>query len=259
MSERKLTHKQEAFVQEVLRTGNQTEAYRRVYNVKPTTSDGRISVMACALAQNENVARRLNELKAAATEKAIMEAADVVRHLAEIAIADPNELTQYRRVNCRYCHGVDHKYQWKHRGEYAHAWDEWSEAKEAHESKKGSKPFKRKEPDEDGGYGFKANADPHPECPECLGEGIEEVFIADTRTLKGPARRLFAGVKQTRNGVEILTRSQDSAIKMLGDHFGIFKQVIDLNSLQKIAQVTLTTSDPVEAAKAYEKIMNGEG
>jgi phage terminase small subunit len=257
--QRKLTHKEEAFVQEVMRTGNQAEAYRRAYKPSPKASVNRIAEMACGVAKRPNVLARIAELKSKIANDVLMDATAVVRHLAEIAIADPNELTQYRRVNCRYCHGVGHKYQWKHRGEFAHAWDEWQEAKDAAESRKPPKPYKKPPPVEDGGYGFKANADPHPDCPECLGEGIEEVHITDTRKLTGPARRLFAGVRQTKNGVEILTRSQDSAIKMLGEHFGIFKQVIDLNALQKIAQVTLTTNDPVEAAKAYEKIMNGEG
>ena len=29
-----------------------------------------------------------------------------------MATADPNELMRYMRVNCRFCWGIDHNYQW---------------------------------------------------------------------------------------------------------------------------------------------------
>lgn len=231
MARKQLTHKQETFANEVVRTGNQSEAYRIAYDPKPETKAKFIHVQACKVAATPSVAKRITELKALATQDVVMDAKKVVQHLAEIALADPNELTQLRRVNCRYCNGHEHLYQWKHKGEFEYAYDKWFEEKEAHEERahktKSLKPFKKPEPNDDGGYGFKSNADPHPECPECEGEGIEEMFLQDTRKLSGPARRLFAGVKQTKNGIEVLTRSQDSAIKMLGDHFGVFKTVIE--------------------------------
>lgn len=233
MPHKPLTHNQEKFANEVVRTGNQSEAYRIAYGAKPGTKKETIHIAACGLAKRPNVAKRISELKAKAVDNVLMDAEAVVRHLSEIAMADPNELMQHRRVNCRYCNGVDHAYQWKHKGEYEHAVDEWTEQKERHEQhqhKAGKQaPFKKPMPVDDGGYGFKANADPHQNCPECEGEGIDEIFIQDSRKLSGPARRLFAGVKQTKNGIEVLTRSQDLALKLLGEKYGVFKTVIDAN------------------------------
>jgi phage terminase small subunit len=258
MPRRSLTHKQEKFAIEVVRTGNQSEAYRIAYNPSPTTSKDRITHMACGVASHPNVAARINELKAKAVDNVLMDAEAVVRHLSEIAMADPNELMQHRRVNCRYCNGVDHAYQWKHKGEYEHAVDQWTEQKEAHEQRQNKAgkqaPFKKPMPVDDGGYGFRSNADPHPNCPECEGEGIEEIFIQDSRKLSGPAKRLFAGVKQTKNGIEVLTRSQDLALKLLGEKYGVFKTVIDAtvksDNTNVNANVNMTLDQLRELAKS---------
>ena len=254
---RKLTHKEEAFANEVVRLGVQTEAYRVAYKPKVGVSAQQIAQMACEIAARPRVAARIKELKDLVVEDVLMDAKAVVRHLAEIAVADHNELTQYRRVNCRYCNGIEHKYQWKHKGEFEYAYDQWEEAKEAHEERQrkatAKTRFKKPEPNDEGGYGFKANAEPHPKCPECLGEGIEEMFVADTRKLTGPAKRLYAGVKMTKNGIEVLTRSQDSALKMLGDHFGVFKTVIEAHVTSENnnnnTNVDLTLDDLRELAR----------
>ena len=60
-------------------------------------------------------------------------------------------------------------------------------------------------------------------CPECGGDGVPFVWFADTRTLTGAARLLYAGVKRTRNGMEILTRNQDDALKNVAAYLGMNK------------------------------------
>lgn len=44
---------------------------------------------------------------------------------------------------------------------------------------------------------------------------------ADTRKLKGSAKVLYAGAKQTRNGIEILTRDKDAAVVNLARYLGM--------------------------------------
>lgn len=211
---------------------SQSAAYRKAYNTENMLAKT-VHEKACGLMQQDKVRARLNELNSRVLARAEIDAAEIVRHLADIVSADPNDLMQYRRLNCRYCNGIEHNYQWKHIGEFQKAVDDWEAAKEAHADRmqRATKQtdFTKPMPTDDGGYGFKNNAELNPECPVCEGEGVEDLFLADTRKLTGAARRLYAGVKQTKNGIEILTRSQDGAMKMLGEHYGMFKQLIDAN------------------------------
>jgi len=228
----KLTPKREAFCQAMVKLKNQSAAYRKAFNAENMTAKS-VHEAACGLMKDAKVKSRLEELNSRVLARAEIDAAEIVRHLADIVQADPNDLMQFRRLNCRYCNGIEHKYQWKHLGEFHKAIDDWEAAKEAHHDRmqRATKQteFTKPMPTDDGGYGFKNNADPVADCPVCEGEGVEDLFIQDSRKLTGPARRLYAGVKQTKNGIEILTRSQDGAMKMLGEHYGMFKQIIDAN------------------------------
>ena len=64
-----LTPKQERFAQQVVALDNQSEAYRRVYDVSPTTSDAVTVVKASELAHNGKVAVRIRELQDEAAMK----------------------------------------------------------------------------------------------------------------------------------------------------------------------------------------------
>jgi phage terminase small subunit len=228
----KPTPKEETFCQEFLKTGNQSEAYRRAFDTSKMKAST-VSTRAVDIMRVPRIKARISTLQARVLERTEVDAAAIVRQLVDIATADPNELTQYRRVNCRFCSGKNHQYHWKNRGEFQKAMDDWCEKKEAHDDRqqraKKLKPFNLEAPSDEGGYGFRNNADANPDCPECEGEGVEEMFVADTRKLTGAAKRLYAGAKFTKNGVEIMMRSQDAALKLLGDHFGIFKTIIDAN------------------------------
>lgn len=142
-----------------------------------------------------------------------VEAAAVLREYLDLATADPSRIMYIRRVNCRYCHGAGHQYQWGAR-EYAAACDE--EAKLARREKR--------EPDYidcTGGFGWMHNAEPNLDCPECGGDGVEDVFFRDTEGLTGPERRLIAGVRRTKDGLDIKLRDQDGALKVLAQYVGL--------------------------------------
>jgi phage terminase small subunit len=131
----------------------------------------------------------------------------VVNQWAKIATADPNDLTQVRRVCCRHCHGYDHNYQWTE-AEYMAAVTKALDAE-------------KQAPDGMGGFGFDVNAGPHAECPECGGNGIEMVHIADTRKIKGAAKALYVGAERTRNGIKISMRDKDAAVANLARYLGM--------------------------------------
>lgn len=197
-----LNDRQQRFVQEYCKDFNATQAAIRAGYSEKTAGQ-----QAHELLKNIEIAARIEERKEEVAALAEIDAAWVLRQWKQIATADANELTQLRRVCCRYCHGFDHQYQWTE-GEYARAVDKAVESE---------KPA----PDGMGGFGFDLNAEPHPDCPECGGLGEELVHIADTRKLKGSARRLYAGVKKTKDGLQVITRDQDAALANISRYLGM--------------------------------------
>lgn len=209
-----LTDKEKLLVSFYLECRNKYEAYRKAGYIGGPRN-------ARMLYRKPSVARAINQGIEQLTEQAILNARDILRHWHEIAIADPGYISQMRRVCCRYCWGVDNHYQWIDDAEYDKA-----AAKAANDSKP--------PPDQSGGFGFIGNDDPNPDCPKCAGEGIEDVFHADTRDLVGPERRLVAGVKKTKFGIEIMTRDQDAALKNLASfhHLASSEQDRELRLLE---------------------------
>lgn len=131
------------------------------------------------------------------------------------ATADVNELTEYRRLCCRHCWGFGFNYQWRDAIEFGDAVTE-------------ARAKKKKIPNDNGGYGYDNSLDPNPDCPRCNGFGIGRVHFHDTRDLTGSARRLFAGVKEGKFGVEVITRNQDDALKMVAQHLGMVKNKTEI-------------------------------
>jgi phage terminase small subunit len=158
-------------------------------------------VNASRLLRNAKVSRYVRHLRDKFQQRQAATIDDLIHQLSAIANADPNELAQHRRVNCRYCWGEHHLYQWRDIAEHDRA--------AAKATKDG------RQPPEYGGLGFVDSADPHPDCPKCNGEGRSEVFIQDSRDLEGNARWLYAGVKETKFGIEVQTANQDAARREL--------------------------------------------
>ena len=197
-----LNDRQTRFVQEYCKDFNATQAAIRAgYSEKTAGSQGH------DLLKNPEIEEAIEERKIEIAIHAKIDAAWVLRQWHDIATADPNELMTLRRVCCRHCHGFGNQYQWTE-AEYSAAVDKAVDS---------GKPA----PDGMGGFGFNINAVPAPDCPECGGLGEELVHIADTRTLKGSARRLYAGVKKTKDGVQILTRDQDAAMANISRYLGM--------------------------------------
>jgi len=130
---------------------------------------------------------------------------------------DPVEISQIRRVCCRYCHGKGFRYQYRQ--------SEWDELlANAEGSGSGQKPSPR------GGIGFNETARPNHKCPECHGEGIEKVFMADSRDLTKAQRRMISSIKQLRGGgVEIKFREPSRALDNAARHLGMFVDKVDIN------------------------------
>ena len=199
---KKLTIKEEAFAKSFLRHKHQYQAYVEAYKPRSSLRPGAIYRLAWDISRRPHVTARIDELRNMAAKEAISDIAAVIKECSDIVLADANELSQYRRTSCRRCYGSGHNYHWRDEHEWAHA------TAKAIDSG-------RRAPDNSGGYGFDHRRDPNPNCPECLGEGIGEVFLTDSRKLSERARKLYKGARVTRNGVEVLTRDQDRAMALL--------------------------------------------
>lgn len=156
-------------------------------------------------------------------ERVGIEADDVVRRIRDIAYSDPRELIELHRGCCRYCWGVNNRYQRtpremdNDRAEYLRL------TAEDRAAGKNVPEF-----NEAGGLGWNPKKDPNPSCPECFGDGEERVVAKDTRDLSPSAMALYAGVKTTQHGLEIKMVDRAGMLVKLGDHLGIFKRSVEL-------------------------------
>lgn len=246
-----LTAQQEQFAQHYAVHRNGSAAYRHAYNVRPETSDQSIAVNASKLLGDANVTLRILEIVDAATANldATRDLTAAARAWWDIWTADPDELIGLRVGACRHCWGDDHGFQWKEH-EYLKAMEDWERLVKITPDL----PM----PDIGGGFGYRRTAAPNATCPVCEGEGLERVVARDTSKLSPGARKLYGGVKQTRNGVEIImadkVKALENATRMLG---GFTDKVrLDGSISAMVAAVSLEGKDPAEAARAYLEMVN---
>jgi phage terminase small subunit len=219
MAERKLTDKQEKFVEELIAGKSQREAYHIAYPKSVNWLDSAVDTKACILFKNGKVQERYNaihdRLIKEAEDECIVSAKDVLRELVNIIKTDSNEIVELRRTCCRYCWGKKNKYQLT-ANEMAQRKADYALEKELATAKgKTIKPLNHL-----GGVGYDATKEPNPKCPECFGQGVEMPFFHDTRKLSPAAKSLYAGVKVTKDGIEVKTQSKDKMIELLGKHLG---------------------------------------
>lgn len=208
------------FVREYLRDLNGTlAAVRAGYAVRTAriTASQLLADPAIKAVVDAALTERLAEVKAEATQ--------VVRHLLEVASADPNDLVQSRRLCCRHCWGKGFGYQ-RTAGEMARAKAEHQAEALRRQAEEPPRPMEAFQ--EAGGIGYHGLREPNEECPECFGEGVLDVHLTDSRLLRGAARRLYAGVKRTKDGIEVKMRDQDKALELLGRHLGLFVDKLEV-------------------------------
>lgn len=158
----------------------------------------------------------------------------VLKRLWDMIEADVNDVVQYRRCCCRFCHGVDHMYQWTD-AEFERA---------THEASRLGWP----PPESRGGKGFMRVREPNPECPECQGEGTGEIHAKDTRKLTGGAKMLYAGAKSGRDGLEVKVHDQVKLLEMAMRHLGMFKDKVEMSgevNTGPVLNLTLTTAKDI--------------
>lgn len=210
-----LTEKQEAYCA-ARQTMRPRDAYVATYDIREGTLPQSLVMGAHNVECLPHIQARIRELRDAAASPFVLDRGRVIKKLLNIAFADIGELADYRRSACRRCHGEGHEYHWRDEHEYAAACDEALERKGANL------------PSAAGGFGYRADLPPVDECPQCDGEGEARVFLADTRSISGPARDLIKGFKMTRNGPELVLHDQAAALSELANMLGLTRNDLTL-------------------------------
>lgn len=260
----KISDKEEGFCQYLVQWGCATTAYKKNFD----TSRMQISTIyrrAFDLKNQEKIKARLGELRSIREQRT----KDVLKRMVDDATsvmdANPNEIMQHQHNNCRHCHGIGHAWQWKNLGEFSNAVQAAIQRNADIEARNSNaKPENAQAlepmPTEDGGFGFVLDKRPHPDCPVCLGEGVHRVWIADTRTLGPNEQKLFAGIKQTRDGIEIKLQDQHGARDQLARILGAYKDpatvaVIMNQNNSGDANTFVVPGSPQEAADFYAQFV----
>lgn len=224
------------FVQIYLTSYNQTRSYMAAYNCQKYAT---ASVEATKLMADPKVRKYLYERMEAAFKRTEIAQQELIQLYTHLAYGDMNELVEFRREACRYCHGEGHKYQ-RTPAEREDALADYERQKRDAivANKSGAElvfePFK-----ELGGVGYNPNLRPHPECPECHGEGVGKMHFHDTRYLSPAAKALYDGAKIGKDGIEIKT-SRDGAREKLAKILKLYEEskseflVLDHEQLERV-------------------------
>lgn len=202
-----LTLKQQRFVDEYMVDLNATQAAIRAGYSSETAQE-----QSSRLLSNVMVQAAISAARSAQQKRTSITADTVLMEIANVALADARELVEVKTGCCRCCWGEGHKSQ-RTIGEYNHDREQWL--------LKGKDPL---EFDEEGGIGFNPLKLPHPECPNCGGDGQARTVLKDTRHLSPRAAALYAGAKQTKDGIEIKMHSKLDALEKLAKHVGLYEK-----------------------------------
>lgn len=163
---------------------------------------------AVELSKRPKIAMHIEQRRKKVAERNELNEDYIIKHLKAIVEADPAKIVGVEKVNCRYCWGIDFKYQFTD--------DEFEQRQ------RDSEEFSTNL-EELGGGGYTEKRPPHPDCPKCGGRGKTELHIADTRDLGPKEKLLYAGAEYTRNGIKIKMHDQMGALLKLGDYLGLFE------------------------------------
>jgi phage terminase small subunit len=233
-----LDARQQRFVDEYLVDLNGTQAYIRAV---PGTADRTAQVMSARWLGRVEIQEAIKAGQARIQGVAQVTAARVIQEIALIAFADARELVETKVGCCRHCWGIDFKRQ-RTQVQRDADFERWrKKAKEGEEF------------DEEGGVGFNPHRPPNPECIECCGDGQSRDVIKDTRYLSPAAAALYAGVRRTKEGLQVLTQDKGAALDRLARHLGIFEK----DNGQRNDPLALRTMTDTERAVRLSAALQG--
>lgn len=218
----KLNPKRLRFAQEYLVDLNGTAAARRAGYSEKTANE-----QAARLLANASVQAEVARLMAERSKRTQIDQDRIVLELWHVLTADANGLVEYRRTCCRYCYGLGHRYQFT-AGEMEIARREHAAFVLKAQQDETELPAELLIFNERGGIGFDPRKPPVDGCPECFGEGVGDVFVKDTRELSPELRSLYAGVKRTKEGLEVKMHDKKAMGELLMRHLGMLNDKLEL-------------------------------
>jgi phage terminase small subunit len=259
-----VTEKEDNFAREWVRLGNATAAYRLAFDTDNMTRNS-IAIKASRLLDESRMIKRVREYKAASIQAYVFDLdAMMADDMAIIeAYSKVVELTQYVWDACRYCYGINNRFQWVNLEEFTEA---LARAIDENETRVMVKKHPKPLPSDEGGYGYTRQNSPRIECPRCEGSGLQRAIIADTRDLSPAAARLYKGIKVGNNGqVEVLMHDVDKAKERILRRCGAYGD--DAASVARGAAAGAAAGAAVasrvdkmtaeEAQRAYLQLANG--
>jgi hypothetical protein len=187
-----------------------------------------------ALLKKEHIQIAISSAQKRRAGRTQIYADEVLRRWWLMATTDVREFQSVHRVNCRYCWGIDHRFQFRDH--------ELAEAQAEHRFGMMRLPEHQRVPfDDRGGGGFDGEREPcrgplwaerhggeatsDHNCPACDGSGEPSIILKDTRDFSPGAAMLYDGVKVSKDGtLEIKLRSRDDALNKIAQHLGLVVQ-----------------------------------
>ncbi len=236
-----LEPRQERFVQEYLIDLNATQAAIRAgYSEKTARFIGHENLT------KPNIQAAISQAQKDRAERVGISADRALREAWNVATADARELVQVKVGCCRFCYGEGNRYQ-RTVGEMNRDREKWAEKGDAGEF------------DEKGGIGYDPLRMPFESCPECGGDGQPRVVLCDTRNLSPMAAALYAGAKQTKEGIEVKMQDKGAALEKVFKHLGLYQRDNEQKTdpltalLQTITGGTNSTFKPVARDPEHDK------
>lgn len=251
----------ERFCGSFVETDNRMRALRLSFVVDEKKGFQKLMEQANTLLRDPDVQDRIAAMREEAAAKTVVGMRQILQDLQDIATADPNEIMSVEIDCCRFCNGIEHQYQWADDNEYQTALARAIEAQAQFASgghakdKNGDGPVMSPQlPTDTGGYGYSPHNEPCYTCPSCYGRGMQQAVFHDTRKLSPQARKLYAGVKQTKDGFEVKIHDQMKAKELVGKIAGVFK-ADGLPALPARAAEAVKPVSVVDAQAAYLKLI----
>jgi len=234
------TSRKELFVAAYLENGgNATQAAVTAgYSEKTAYSAGG------RLLKDVEVSTKLQQKHQETVEKLQISSEVALEHIWSMATADVREIVEYRVGPCRYCYGIDHLYQ-RTASEMLQA--EAKHAKANEDALEKGKPVTEFDPQ--GGIGYDKRLEPFQDCPECFGEGVGRTVFKDTSKLSAKAATLYAGVKETKEGLELKTHSKLDSLEKIAKYLGLYEK----DNRQAAPQFVIHTVELVPMANGNRK------
>ncbi len=218
---RPLNPNQQAFVNELLATSprNASAAYARAYGLEQGLGTAQAG---SRLMRDKRVALAVAAADKERAARVGLTADEILAELRAVVTADPRDLMEYRRGACRFCHGAGHLFQ---RTPHEYRTDlaaYLAEQRRLEVAGKDADPLGLAF-DIQGGVGFNPNRKPNKQCPECHGHGRGYGYFKDSRDVPAAAARLYAGLKETKDGCEVKIRSVDKSVELMMRNAGMLR------------------------------------